>query len=49
VAGIEQTTHWLACHLGDHLVVALDVQYLGTAQFGDVATAASAVVNSVRS
>jgi hypothetical protein len=34
VAGIEQTTHWLACHLGDQLVVAVDVQYLGTVQFG---------------
>jgi hypothetical protein len=34
VAGIEQTTHWLACHLGDQLVVAVDVQHLGTVQFG---------------
>ncbi len=28
VAGIEQTPHWLACHLGDQVVVAVDVQYL---------------------
>jgi len=30
VAGIEQTPHWLACHLSDQLVVMVDVQYLGT-------------------
>ena len=34
VAGIEQTPHRLACHLGDQVIVAVDVQHLGTAQFG---------------
>src|SRR5579859_5797689 len=33
-AGIEQTPHRLARHLGDQVVVAVDVQHLGTVQFG---------------
>src|SRR5215469_1906152 len=34
VAGIEQTPHWLARHLGDQVVVAVDIQHLGAMQFG---------------
>src|SRR5581483_2145996 len=34
VTRIEQTPHRLACHLGDQVIVAVDVQHLGTVQFG---------------
>jgi len=30
----DRGQHWLACHLGDQVVVAVEVQHLGTVQFG---------------
>ena len=37
VAGIEQTPHRLACHLGDQVIVAVDVQHLERPSYRTVA------------